>query len=406
VERAQARVTVAIQPDDAATGLLAPVDDVLRTGLAVLASDGTFAVTVGPVGGFWRRDGDVITLSDGLLRVDLQHPSEGPHWPLDRWRRAAASVLEAVASAALPGISDRPAWVAAGLAVDLADRACPALRLADPDVASAIGGGDLVAAPRGGVAVARAWRTRGIDPLVRAREAIDPAEWLAIGRWVFDVTGAAAALPGPVPHVADVDVPLDLGPWRWQPLAVPAHPRGGEIVVSGGVAVGEAWAVARRVHRTIAASTTGGRLSTAAGGPVGRWEVKSAQGYGQVYGARGLVYVFKASGALELELADAFVGPLRAAEAAEHVGTSGTASGEWRVAGPHLVRFDRITPQNLTMHGHGREKFKLPADAFGMGPMLQAMQEDVWAWSTDGDQLSLRGTIMGGSVEVRLRRTE
>ena len=59
-----------------------------------------------------------------------------------------------------------------------------------------------------------------------------------------------------VPAVAPVDIPVDLGPWRWQPLLVPEHPRGGRVGVRGEGAVEQPWAVARRPLATLASFKT------------------------------------------------------------------------------------------------------------------------------------------------------
>jgi hypothetical protein len=229
-------------------------------------------------------------------------------------------------------------------------------------------------------------------------------EWLELGRWVLDPSGAGAALATPVVRRAERDVPLALGPWTWQPLCVPAHPRGGVVEVEGPGAVAQPWAEAGRPLRTLAGCLGAPcTLRPGVGGPVGRWSVRSAQGFGQVYGARGVAFLFKANGRLEIQMADAFVGPAQAAAMAERMGTSGTATGTWRVAGPHQLRFGPLDAQAVTMHGHERG-FVLPASGFGMGALLQALQEDVWTWALDGDRLVLQGHMMGGGVDVRLVR--
>ncbi|MBA2320927.1 MAG: hypothetical protein H0V89_07220, partial [Deltaproteobacteria bacterium] len=131
----------------------------------------------------------------------------------------------------------------------------------------------------------------------------------------------------------------------------------------------------------------------------------SAEGFGQVMGARGVSFRFSAGGGLQVVLADAFVGPLAAVSVAGEVGTSGVADGRWAVAGPHLLSFRDIVPVGLTMHSRGaRDRFAMPAQGFGLGEWLGAMSSAPWGWILDDDRLILRGRMMGGGVEVRFRR--
>src|SRR5690606_10949347 len=124
--------------------------------------------------GWSALDGARLTLSHRLEGPGLVHPDEamGPVPPLDRWRRAAACVLEAVALLALARQVGRPPqrdWRWIGAAIDLADRAAPDLGLALPDLALAIRTGAPGRHPRAGVAALRAWRAFGEDPPRRAR---------------------------------------------------------------------------------------------------------------------------------------------------------------------------------------------------------------------------------------------
>lgn len=399
--------------DDRARDLLAPVLALVHRGLDRFPDAGVLTVEVGAASGWSDLRGDSILLSEGLLGPEVHHPDEapGPLPPLDRWRRAAACVLEGAALRELArrtGVDVGADWRWVGSAVDAADRVAPELSIAGPDLAQALATGDLGAHPRAGVAAMRAWRASGADPIERAHYLIcggilSCEEWLSLGSWVFDPRGAAALLPVPIERVADADIPVALGPWTWRPLLVPAHGRGGLIEVEGDGIVGEPWAVAEEAHRTLAASTHGCRLQGSPGGPVGRWEVASAAGFGQVLGARGIEFAFHGGGALELVLADAFVGPLAAVAMAEEVGTSGTVSGRWRVAGARRLAFRGVAGHGLTMHER-RGGFLVPAQGFGLGQWLRALEDDAWAWEIAQDgRLVMRGTMMGGTVEVRLR---
>lgn len=404
-----------IVTDALAEGLLRPIRDTLDAAVQRLPSSRPLPVTVGAVPGFSQfRDGWLV-LSDALAGPDLHHPHEPrcPIPPLDRWRRAAACVLEhvslqAVADAVSLQPTDSWAWI--GAAIHMADQTAPQLGIADLDVATAVQTGDLEQYPRAGVAVYRAWAAAGEDPWQRARYVlrgglISPKEWLEIGRWVLDASGASAALAAPIPRVPDADIPLTLGAWRWQPLLIPAHARGGLIDTERAAAVAEPWAVGGSPHRTLGvAAAGGGALIAKSGGPVGTWVVSSAEGFGQVMGARGVTFRFDASGRVEITFADAFVGPLAALAMAEEVGTSGVASGKWRVDGPQLLAFQDINALGLTMHGRRRDRFALPARGFGFDALLTALGEGAWGWHEQADRLVLRGRVLGGSVDIRLRR--
>lgn len=386
-----------------AAALLAPVDAVLDPALQALGSAPS-RVTVGPVeGAAYRLDDDVLVLSDALLGPEPVAAIEppGPH-ALDRWRRAAASVLEA---ATLVGLPAGPAWLRLGWAIHRADAVAPMLRLATPDLAAS-GAGDLSAAPRGGVAVLAAWAAQGHDVAARVGEAlaagtVPAAWWIEAARWIL---GEGLVTRVPDAHRAPAqDVPLRLGPWSFARLEVPAHARGGRLRVRGGGGVAPAWAAADTVLEGVAGALGEGcRIDPESGGPVGTWELKTAEGFGRVFGARGMTYRFAASGQVEVTLADAFVGSIEDVEAAEQVGTSGVAMGRWRVAGPHRITLHDVVPQGVTLHGRGDEVFAMPADGFGLAAALRALEEGTWTWRMDGERLVLSGRMFGGPVEIRL----
>jgi hypothetical protein len=362
---------------------------------------------------FYRLDEGVLSLS-GLLARDGVHPCEPlciP--PLDRWRRAAGAVLEATALRELALRSGRPAlgdWLWVGAAIYAADRAAPALRLIEPELALARSTADLVAHPRAGAAVMAAFDALGHDPLVRVLELLEGAvissdEWAEIGSWVLGKR-LAALLPVVVDPPAPSDLPLVLSPWTWRRLAIPPHKRGGHIASEGEVSVLAAWAKGGAVHRTMAGATgAGGRLYGTCGGPLGSWDVGSAEGFGEVMGVRGVTFDFQLTGGLQVILADAFVGPLAAVAMSPQMGSSGVATGRWRVAGRHLMRFGGIQTASLTMHGRrGQDRFLLPAGGTGIGDWIRGLEDGPWAWSIVGDRLVMRGRIMGAEVEWRARR--
>ncbi|NCG20146.1 MAG: hypothetical protein GWP91_14145 [Rhodobacterales bacterium] len=401
--------------DEPTRALLTPVAALISHAVALLPPCPPLRIRVGDVPGFYRLEGRSLILSEHLVTAKVHHPEEPVRAmpPLDRWRRAAGSVLESVA---LLGMSKQlrrsPGrdWRWQGAAIDLVDQACPELELAQPDVAEAIRLGDPGRHPRTGVVVFRAWRHQGV-PMAERRKylleggVVSAKEWAEIGLWVMSGLGAGAALPVLVPSVSAVDVPAGLTPWSWRRLSVPPHVRGGYVAGTGDVLIAQPWAKGGEALKTLAACTAQlGEALPESGGPLGQWEIASAQGFGQVMGARGVQFDFKSSGVLQLTLADAFVGPLAALAMAEEMGTSGVANGSWRVAGRLQLGFAGIASHGLTVHGRGGDGFMMPSRGFGLGEWLTALEEAPWAWQVNGDRLVMRGRMMGGAVEVRLKR--
>jgi len=355
-----------------------------------------------------------VVLDRALLGPALHAPweprTELP--PLDRWRRALACVLEGCALVELARRADAPPdlddWRWVGAAIYAADMVAPDVHLAHPDLAVALATGDLGAHPRAGVAAYLAWRHAGVDPIAQFQYLLDGGvvsgqEWLELGRWVFHARGPASQLPSPVTPVPPVDIPVTLPPWSWRMLHVPPHPRGGRVEVEGPGAVHTPWARAEEPLRSLAgAPEAASQLSPAPGGPVGSWDVASAEVAGHIVGARGVRFDIHPDGRLELTLADAFVGPLATVALADELGTSGVTHGRWGVAGPHRLRFAGLDPTALTVHGW-RQGFALPSGGFGLERWIEALREAPWAWKAHGDRLVLRGTMGGAAVEVRLR---
>lgn len=398
--------------DDRARALLDPVADVVAAAVALLPPGDDLYVSMGEVAGFSRRHRAQLVLSELLEGPHTHHPDEvGPLPPMDRWRRAAGQVLEAAATLGIERAVGQPAaddWRWVGLAMDMVQLIAPSLHVADEGLALAVQTGFPGAYPRAGAAVMKAFRVKGQDPWVRGLEllrggVLSSAEWLQIGEWVLRADGARAHLPLPIDRVGEIDIPCAIDPWRWQPLTVPAHKRGGRIEVEGPGRVEDPWAVAGAVHRTLAGATDDVvQFWPSSGGPVGQWKVTSAEGFGQVMGARGLYFELDGAGRVQVTFANAFVGPLAAVRMAEEVGTSGVVRGRWSVGGPQRLDFHELDDSSLTVHHRGG--FMMPARGFGIQAWLQALQSDPWAWQVNGDRLVLRGQMHGAWVDVRLRR--
>lgn len=386
-----------------AQALLEPVRATIDAGLAALGVPAPAAVRVAEVEGFFAMRGEDVVLAASLVASEQRHPDDAGPNGLDRWRRGAASVLEGAVLAALP--SGGPAWLRAGLAIHRVDRAVPELRLG-PAALGRASGGDLGASPRGGVAVLRAWEAAGDDAEAKAMAAIEAdkvgvKDFVDAGGWVL---GSGLAAEGVVlERPAPLDIPCDLPPWSWRRLQVPAHHRGGRVRVTGRGGVAPAWAKANEAFTALAgACEDGAAFAPDAGGPVGRWEIRSAEGFGQVLGGRGVQFTFHSSGKLEVVLADAFVGGLGDVEASESIGTSGMIVGRWTVAGPRKVRLHDLAPAGVTLHGRGDEAFAMPSEGLGLAASIRAMQDGIWSWRQDAHRMWLEGQMFGGKVAIRL----
>jgi hypothetical protein len=263
-------------PDERAARLLEPVRGVLDRAGQLLPDAPPLAITVGTVrdpDATWALSDpgtpvDGVTLS-ALLEVGIHHPVDaGRPFGLDRWRRAAASVLEAAATRELSrrtGLPPGRDWRWVGGAVHAADAVAPELQLAGPDLALALETGSPGTRPRAGLAVMRAWVAGGVDPLRQVVYLLEggvlsAAEWAKLGQWVF--TQLPATLPGPVDRVTDAEHGADglvVPPWTWQPFRRPADARGAQLALEGDGVVEPAWAPAGQELRAVV---------SAAGGPV------------------------------------------------------------------------------------------------------------------------------------------
>jgi hypothetical protein len=403
--------------DPAARDLIAPLLGAIDQALAGLGSGIDLEVGIGdaPLFGTLTVDDRVrLTLSDGLLGEGVHHPAEQDQpLGLDRWRRALCGVLEAIALGRIVREAGRPIavndWRARGLALFLADRAAPSLGLAAPTLIQAARRGDVATEPREGVVVCEALVARGEDPervvmgWLREDRWPDEPTFVAVARFALG-SGIAGRISVPFEAAPAVDIPCDLPPWSFRRLAVPAHPRGGLVAVEGSAWVERPWAVGGQELRCLAvAREGGGRLTPQIAGPIGRWDCVSARGFGQVFGVRGMTWHFGADGRVELVLADAYAGSLDAVAAGEAVGTSGIVPGRWSIAGPHAVQVARLDTSSLALHGRGDQPFSVPAAGLGIGQVIAAMQEASWTFEVRDGDLYLRGPLMGGTVELRMR---
>jgi hypothetical protein len=403
--------------EGAAAALLAPVRRVIEAAARPLGPVPVLRVEMGEAPPWSRLAGDLLTLDHSIESSDVAHPLDlaGPLPPIDRWRRAAGLVIEALATRAIEARLGHEAdggWPWVGLAADVADALAPELRIGPADLALALATGDPGRHPRAGAAVWRWFRTRAVDPVDRLGEWLDggvlsATEWRDVGAWVFDPAGLSARLPMPVGRRPDASVPTRLTPWSWAVVRIEGGQSGAHAVVDGDGAIGDPWVVSGGTIRTVAAAaSTPVDVGWGDAVPFGDWVLGSAEAVGQVFGARGLVFRFLDEGRFEAVLGDAFVGPLAALPVAEQVGTSGLVPGRWEVAGASSIQFSRLDASGLTLHGRRSDRFAVPARGLVLTEWLASLGEAPWSWSAAVDRLVLRGRFRGMPVEVRFRRED
>ena len=385
-----------LAPEPDVAELLAPVRAELDAAVARLDGDGVLPVRLGDAEGFWTMD-EGLVLDRGLAGPGLHHPLEAA-LPLDRWRRSAGSVLEAIAWRGLvdAGVADAPAWIARGAAVRLAHRAWPELGLLPSALLRCRATGDPAAHPRAGAAF-----FDGDDPAGRARawSAAPPSAeaLLALARELLDTElGLAVTVGRPTSVLPRV------GPWRFAVLTLGGGPQGGRVVVEGDGAVHPALVPAGSEVEVVLASTSGASVHVAPSGPFGLWRFASARGFGELLGVRGIDFRFDGDGVVEILLADAFVGPLPALEFAEEVGTSGVVRGRWSLVGDNRVRFDQLVPMGVTVHGRKDADFRMPAPGAGLESYISRLEGSSWAWRRQGPELLLDSDELGAPMTLRL----
>lgn len=386
--------------------LFGPLGPLTDEAVSRLGPTPSLRVDLGDVPGFYRLDGEHLTLSEGLL----DGSAEPSLLPLDRWRRALSCALEALALASLGqalGRAPGADWIWQGWAIDAADRAAPGLSLAAPDLALAVLSGDPGAHPRAGVAIQWAWRRLGEDPTARTIEMIQgepprPGTWLRLAARVDAEDGPVALLPSSAGRPPPLQGQGALSAWSWRRVSL-SHPRGGQLTVEGPGAVQEPWVNGGETARTLFAATGPASLNLEPGAPTGSWELASLHGFGRVMGARGTTVEIAPDGGLEFVLADSFVGPIEALSVAAEMGTSGTVSGRWRICGPGELRMSGLRPMGLTVHGPGGRAIPAAGEREGW---IAAIQTGPWRWEFGDKRLILRGTMFGNAVELRLRASD
>lgn len=404
-----------VDADAEVEALLAPVRRVVDAAGATLGLDGALRVELGDAPPWGALGPDRLILDRSLLGPGVHHAVDaaGPVPPIDRWRRAAGVVLEALVTRAVEarlGHDAKPDWRWVGLAADVADALAPELCLGAADLAAAVVVGDLGAQPRAGAAVYRWWRIRGTDPVERLGEWLDggvlsATEWRDIGAWVLDPLGLAARLAVPVSRRDDLRLPASLSAWSWAMVRIDGGRTGVHAVADGDGSVGDPWVVSGGMLRTVAAAaSTAVEVRESDAVPYGDWVLGSAEAMGQVFGARGLVFRFLDGGRFEAVLGDAFVGPLAALPVAEQVGTSGVVQARWEVAGAWSVLLSRVDASGLTLHGRRADRFAVPARGLVLAEWLAELGEAPWTWAVQADRLVMRGRFRGLAVEVRFRR--
>ncbi len=405
-----------LETDARAEALLAPVRRVIEAAAAPLNLRETLSVSVGDAAPWSMLSTTGLVLDSSLMGPGVCHEVDraGLAPPVDRWRRAAALVLEALVTRALvnrTGATPQNDWRWVGLAAHVADALAPELLIGATDLAVALATGDLGANPRAGAAAWKAWRVRGEDPVERFVAWLDDgvvsaAEWRSLGAWVFDPTGLAALLPFPVERrTAESGLPFTLAPWSWALVRFEGGRSGLHPVLDGPGDLGDVWVIPDSQLTTVVGSAEG-TTTVRAGDPVpfGEWVLASAEGAGQVFGARGVSFTFKKDGRFEAVLGDAFVGPLAALPVAEQVGTSGLVTARWQVAGATRLQLVGVDATALTLHGRRPDRFVLPARGLVLTEWLASLGDEPWSWALAHDRLVMRSRFRTMPVEVRFRK--
>ena len=401
--------------DAQATRLLGSLREVVAQALLKIGV-APVPVVMGEEQGFYRLERGRVVLSRQLLDPAGFHPLEQVEWlpPLDRARRAAASIVEGASLHALSqhvGLTPRDDWAWRGWAVYQADRALEGWGLAEPEVVRAMISGDLGTHPRSGVVVCQAWAAEGEDVPRRIIDLIandvhpSSEEWLRLGAWVYDLErGPHKHLPVVLPRRAAIAPPQGLMPWSWYRVQVGPDVRGGEVLVEGKGAVSNPWCVAGESHETVLGHTQGeGRLTMGSGAPLGDWSMASVRGLGEVMGARGVKLSFSATGRFVVTLEDGFVGPLAGLPVQAHEGVSGIVEGRWGVSGARHLAFSGMNLEDALSTRDPRARAR-PGQGLRLSGLLEALQRGGWAWMCRGDRLFLQGTLEEQTLEIRLNR--
>jgi hypothetical protein len=399
--------------DAQATSLLGPLREEVAQALSKMGV-APIPVVMGEENGFYRLERGRVVLSLHLLGPAGFHPLEQVEWlpPLDRARRAAASIVEATTIHALSqhvGLAPGEDWAWQGWAVYQADQALEGWGIAEPERVRAMISGDLHAHPRSGVVVCQAWAAEGEDVPRRIIDLIandvrpSSEEWLRVGAWVYDLErGPHKHLPVVLPRRAAIAPPQELSPWSWYRVHVGSDVRGGEILVTGRGAVTNPWCVAGEPHETVLGHTLGeGRLTMGPGAPLGQWCVASMQGFGEVMGARGVTLSFSSTGRFVVTLEDGFVGPLAGLPVQDHEGISGAVKGRWGVSGAKELAFSGMDLEDGMSTRDPRVRLR---PGLHLPKLLEALQGGSWAWMCRGDRLFLQGALEEQVWEIRLNR--
>ena len=141
---------------------------------------------------------------------------------------------------------------------------------------------------------------------------------------------------------------------------------------------------------------------------LGTWLVRGADYGGRVFGARGLGVRFEADGRLELELGDAFVGPVTPSglSMAQEVGISGAGRGRWAME-EGLLHLRELETGHLTMHSRAAgPTVAFPSSQAEESALFFARSIESVRWEIDeGDgALTLRSRFFGVPASLRLSR--
>lgn len=357
--------------------LLAPVRQPLATALEALPGS-PLHVTIGSIDGFGGWQAGRWVLDSRLEGPAVLHPEEPSSAPLDRWKRAMASVLEGVAWADLArhGFPTSPGWWE-GAVIAMADAAAPYLGLLH---SARVEGARR--ASIGGRGAALLFGTGARDQAIAWRDGVGPVEVVASLRAGLRQSGLT------------VRAPVRL---------LPCMAAAGEVVPVRAERPGrlDGWPLEVGEEARLWAWFEDASLTLAPVPIEGAWDLVSTEVQGQILGARGVTFRFKPGGRVDLVFADAFVGPLAALEMARQMGHSGLSVGRWEAVGPSRIRFGAFRGGPITMHQRDGSR-AMPQVGFGVTEWVTAMEGTEWTVSETSTGRVLSGSLMEMAVQLRL----
>ena len=142
---------------------------------------------------------------------------------------------------------------------------------------------------------------------------------------------------------------------------------------------------------------------------LGPWVVSGADFGGQVFGVRGLGVRFESDGRLELDIGNAFVGPVTSSglSMAQHLGVTGSGSGRWLLEDGRLS-FEDLETDGLTIHERSDSSpLGMPSPQVDNSAAFfaRSIESVLWKVEASKEALVLKARFQGVPANLRLSRT-